>query len=269
MAVRLLLVDDDEPIRTGLKLILETEDEFEIVGEAANGVEAVELSEVLKPDVILMDIQMPEMDGLEATKIIRRLEKEKPLTAHAAAHIRIIATTAHAMKGDKERCLAAGMDGYVSKPIRVNELHALIAELFAEESETNITDAAEETKPADATEAENAIDWSVALNSVQQDRDLLKLVAEAFLSERDLHQSQLESAIDTGDAQTVQRTAHLLKGAMLTFGAKTAVEQALRLEVMGKSQQLDGASECFDSLKKSLDQVTAALTEFIENPQRR
>jgi signal transduction histidine kinase/CheY-like chemotaxis protein len=87
---------------------------------ANNGKEAITALTSQKFDVVLMDVEMPEMDGLEATAVIRVTEKQ------TGEHIPIVAMTAHAMKGDRERCLEAGMDAYVSKPIRARQLFEAI-----------------------------------------------------------------------------------------------------------------------------------------------
>ncbi len=76
-------------------------------------------------DLILMDAQMPHMDGFEATAAIRRMEEA------TGAHIPIIAMTAHAMVGDRQRCLEAGMDGYISKPVHPHELFETIEAVLA------------------------------------------------------------------------------------------------------------------------------------------
>lgn len=117
--IRVLVADDHPFFRNGLKTLLESAPDTEFVGEAETGGQAIEMAEDLQPDVILMDVQMPEMDGFEAS---RHITTRWP----AGQRPRIIAMTANAMQGDRELCLAAGMDDYVSKPIRVDELVAAL-----------------------------------------------------------------------------------------------------------------------------------------------
>jgi CheY-like chemotaxis protein len=116
--VRVLVVDDEPLARRNLRLLLGRDDEVEVVGERRDGPAAVRAIQDLAPDVVFLDVQMPEMDGFEATAAIRA--SERPLGRRTP----IIALTASAMKGDRERCLAADMDDYVSKPIDVQELRA-------------------------------------------------------------------------------------------------------------------------------------------------
>ena len=115
MSIGVLLADDQSMVRTGFRMILESDPDISVVGESANGEQALDATRRLRPDVVLMDIQMPEMDGLEATRRIHQRWGQ-------GRHPHIVAMTANAMEGDREMCIAAGMNDYVSKPIRVNEL---------------------------------------------------------------------------------------------------------------------------------------------------
>jgi len=228
---------------------------------ANNGKEAIELLESTPFDLVLMDVQMPEMDGLEATAAIRRMEAAQSLPVQPMSHIPIIATTAHAMKGDEERCLAAGMDGYVSKPIRVNKLHAAIARFYSQPKSPETADA--ETQQT-AEVIDDAIDWPVAMESVQGDEELLRVVAKAFLVERKEQQRELGAAINSGDTNGVRRTAHLLKGVSSTFGARHAMAYAEELESKGRDGNLDGAPETFALLCDAIDRAADALSAFVE-----
>ena len=135
----------------------------------ANGRDAVLMLEEQEFDLVLMDVQMPEMDGFEATRVIR----EKEASTHQ--HIPIIAMTAHAMKGDRERCLAAGMDGYIAKPIRPADLVAEIE---------RYTRRAEQTpQPSPCPLGNDCIDWQAAWANLEGDRDLLSQVARLFLND--------------------------------------------------------------------------------------
>ena len=164
------------------------------------------------------------------------------------------------MKGDEERCRQAGMDGYVSKPIRVKKLHEQIAQFYSQpaSTETANADAPKSTQPVG-----EAIDWSVAMESVQGDEELLRVVAKAFLVERKEQQRQLRTSIESGDADGIRRTAHLLKGVASTFGAHVAMSRAEDLEAKGRSNNLDGAPELFASLCDAIDQAADVLTEFV------
>src|SRR5262249_27443279 len=161
------------------------------------------------------DVQMPELDGMQATALIRDREQS------TGAHIPIVAMTAHAMKGDREQCLAAGMDGYVPKPIRVKELSAALADLFAQPA-----------APGDraARKSNGRVDWPSALDSVQGDRGLLQTVVDAALEECPRMLRELAGAVETGDAAMVRRAAHTIKGALRTFEAGRAADLASRLE---------------------------------------
>lgn len=123
MTIRVILADDQAMIRAGLRMILESDDEITVVAEAANGAEAIILSRREHPDLILMDVQMPGMDGIDAMRAIRA---DAPV-----AHIPIIALTALAMPGDEANCIAAGANGYLAKPVRLKQLVETIQELLA------------------------------------------------------------------------------------------------------------------------------------------
>ena len=182
---------------------------------AGNGREAVAAWETQPFDLILMDVQMPELDGLQATALIRERERE------TGRHIPIIAMTAHAMKGDREQCLAAGMDGYVPKPIRVKELSAALAALF------NGTPG--EGAAGRATNGTGPVDWPAALETVQGDRALLRVVIDAVLGECPAVLGELENAVGAKDAAVVRSSAHRIKGALRTFEASRATDLASRI----------------------------------------
>jgi two-component system, sensor histidine kinase and response regulator len=195
-------------------------------------------------DVILMDVQMPEMDGLQAAACIREKEIE------SGAHIPIIAVTAHAMKGDRERCLAAGMDGYISKPIKPGELaHAI---------QTTIpTGLKSVAAPLDSLQGPTSD--AELLARFDGDGNLLKELAGIFLQECPKMLDELREAVRTGDAARLERGAHALKGSVGNFAVSGPWETAQRLELVGKSGQMAGAEAIFRVLEKQFAQFNQTL----------
>jgi len=194
-------------------------------------------------DLVLMDIQMPVLDGLAATAAIRAQEQTQ------GAHVPIIAMTAHAMRGDRERCLAAGMDGYVTKPLKATDLAAAITQLRPAVSspKTRVV-----TPP---------VDISAALQNVEGDQNLLVDLFEAFQQDCPKQLAELQDAIGAGDAERMAQVAHSLKGAVGYFGTQTVNALAYRLETMGHQAELEGASSVLQQLEQELERLRAFVAE--------
>ena len=197
-----------------------------------------------------MDVQMPEMDGLEATTAIRGAE------AVTRKHVPIVAMTAHAMKGDREKCLGAGMDGYLSKPIRIDELKQAM-------SEVNKTQNMGQSEP-NAFRAIGQLQF--LLESVMGDRALLAEMAELWLADSAKHETQIRNGLDSGDAMMVQRAAHALKGSVGTFRASAAQDAANQLEISAKDADLVGARKVFERLSTQIDLVRQDLRQLARAP---
>ncbi|MEX0728664.1 MAG: PAS domain S-box protein [Planctomycetaceae bacterium] len=213
---------------------------------ANHGKEALQILQHHQFDVILMDVQMPEMDGLEATRRIRAREDE------IGGHTPIIAMTAQAMTGDRERCLSAGMDEYLAKPIRAQQLYNLL-----EEFTPLISDPENGRVPLEPDD--DCIDWSEALRATNDDVELLKVVAEAFFEEYPQLIRQLDQAVKVRDTAAARRAAHTLKGAMRTFGAHAAYELALTVENAAHEQRWDDVRGSRAELEQTIDHVTSRL----------
>jgi CheY-like chemotaxis protein/HPt (histidine-containing phosphotransfer) domain-containing protein len=198
-------------------------------------------------DVALMDVQMPEMSGFEATEEIRARE------AGTGHHLPIIALTAHAMQGDKDRCLAAGMDGYLAKPIDVDELVATV-EHFASQMPIARTDEA----PA-GLEPAPVFDEGIALAYAGGDRRLLRQVIKLFRADVPGTLRNLTAAIERRDAEALRHSAHALRGAMAAIGATAGQQIATTLEEMGLSAQFEGAQEAYATLAKQVEDLNAAV----------
>jgi CheY-like chemotaxis protein/HPt (histidine-containing phosphotransfer) domain-containing protein len=205
------------------------------VDVVANGLEAVRALENVPYDLVLMDVQMPEMDGLEATRSIR--DSSSKVINH---RIPIIAMTAYAMKGDRERCLAAGMDDYVSKPVQASELRAAL------ERALNIDFP---SAPAVSTEQESPVvetpvfDLSGTLARFEGDAELLRQLLEVFLVDAPLQMKGLHDALANNNAGLVQRAGHTLKGAAANVGASRLREIGLAIEKAGQAGDLALATE--------------------------
>jgi len=264
--LRVLLAEDSLVNQQLAAALLESEGH--VVTVVSNGREAVAAAETDGFDLVLMDLQMPEMDGLEATVAIRASER------YSGRHIPIIAMTAHALKGDRERCLQAGMDGYTSKPIDAKELFAAIASqvsLPAEETAANngfpgvaspaFARAEEGAVAQDCPPAEPVIDWSVARKAVRGDDRLLQTIVKTAMGEIPSLLSEIRRAVAAGDFQALRLAAHTLKGSIRYFGAQSVLEPALRLEAMGQGRQLEGAGEVLSILDQSAERLMAALAE--------
>jgi len=221
------------------------------VAVVSHGREAIAALESRDFDLVLMDVQMPEMDGFEATTVIRAKEKRD------GGHVPIIAMTAHAMKGDRERCLQAGMDEYVAKPIRAKEVFDKIEAIFA-----TSTDQAKMPEPTPS--GGGAFDWSAALRAVRGDHGLLKTVVEAILEESPRMMTAVREAIAQRDAEALRLAAHTLGGAIRYLDATSASDQARQLEEMGMEGDLKNPEEVLAALEGEIERIMPALQDYVE-----
>jgi CheY-like chemotaxis protein/HPt (histidine-containing phosphotransfer) domain-containing protein len=215
---------------------------------ARNGRDALAVLERERFDLVFMDLQMPDMGGFEATQELRAREWR------TGQHLPVIAMTAHAMKGDRERCLEAGMDDYVSKPVRAQELFEAIARVLPDEEVT--------APPHPAPEV--PLDRADLLDRVGGDLALLREIVGVFLDTFPGMLAELQQAFQRRDPAALHRVAHTLKGMVGNFGARAAVEAALRLEGMGRTQDLDQVGPALAELEQALDRLRPALARLLE-----
>ena len=228
-----------------------------------NGVEAIAAWEHEPFDVALFDVQMPEMDGLEATRIIRGKEREQ------GGHLPIIAMTAAAMKSDYDRCFAAGMDGYISKPFRAVQLwKAIEGIVFDAETPTpalkqTLVVAADAPVVSDETDLPSIIkveiDWSVALANAGDDDALLTELTTIFLDESPDWMQTIDRAIAMQDRNELRITAHKLKSALETLGASTTAEAARELELIARNASSSDARTTFATLQEQMRTVESLI----------
>jgi CheY-like chemotaxis protein len=263
---------------------------------ANNGREALELISRQNFDRVLMDVQMPEMDGLETTQAIRQRE------ARLGGHVPIIAMTAQAMSGDRERCLAAGMDEYVTKPIRADQLFEVLEGPFNsvtaradvspavgpadasstrtcsaeappspaidhQTSEAPRTEMANDAGPAippnDCRTTNGLVDWSHSRSVVGGDEDLLRDVVRACLEDMPRWMHDFETGLERGESPVVRRAAHSLRGACRTFGLQRIAEPAQELEMLAAAGNLPGVMRLLQSLKPDLAACQAELQNYL------
>ena len=244
-----ILLAEDNPVNQRLTVSL-LERQGHTVVVAANGREALEHFKESSFDAILMDVQMPEMDGFEATAAIRASEAE------SSGHIPIVALTAHALKGDRERCLAAGMDAYLSKPVQPRVLAQLLQETVGGTPAAPVAE-------RKARQGET-LDGDSLLARVAGDRQLLRELAEIFVAESPAMVEKMRVAINCGDAEALRKAAHAFKGAVANLSAGRAVAAAQRLEEMGRNGRLAKAAGAFARLEKETQDAEKELRKLIE-----
>jgi signal transduction histidine kinase/DNA-binding response OmpR family regulator/PAS domain-containing protein len=225
---------------------------------AANGVEVLDIMERQAYDVVLMDMQMPEMDGLEATRQIHQRWK-------GSQHPYIVAMTANAMEGDRDLCLAAGMDDYVSKPIRIQALVEALergAEVKKQTGEHRSVD----NKQQKADSQMDILD-SVALDNLRSmvgdDDSIIAELVTTFLEDAPLLLLNLRRSLENADAANVRLYAHSLKSNGAQFGAMTFADLCKDMEMIGKSNQLDGAAPLLEQIEAEYQRVRAALEALV------
>ena len=245
-----VLLAEDNPVNRTLGVRMLTKMGYDVVG-AEDGRKTVEAVVEGNFDLVLMDLQMPGMDGFEATAAIRERERGSD------RHLPIVALTAHAMQGDRERCVATGMDGFASKPIHAAELTAVIEKLVP-----IATPEAGPTEPVSAptVAASPVLDRDALYDQVGDDPELLLKIVGLFLDDSRTVLAGLLEGLSQNDNDAIQRGAHRLKGALLTLGANPAAEVARELEHLGRSGTLDGADTVLHNLQREL----AALQPELE-----
>jgi HPt (histidine-containing phosphotransfer) domain-containing protein len=168
--------------------------------------------------------------------------------------------TAHALKGDRERCLDCGMDEYVSKPVRERQLLTALRTVLGDE-----VAAPPAEEPTDYTlDGSHVIDWEAALKICAGDRELLREIAAAFLEEHPRRIDEIQRAMESKDWELLHRAAHTIKGSMRYFGAHAVFDRAFGLEQLAATQQLDGGEEIFSLLKQELAKLLPHLINYVQ-----
>jgi CheY-like chemotaxis protein/HPt (histidine-containing phosphotransfer) domain-containing protein len=239
-----VLLAEDNPVnqKLAIRLLERWKCHFDL---AHNGREAVELAKQRRYDVILMDVQMPEMDGFEATAAIRQIERTQQ------RHTPIIAMTAHAMAGDRERCLQAGMDDYVSKPIHADALYALLRRFMQQDKASSY----EEVKMQREDVNQGPLDLDALRALCGGEEALMQEMITLFYEEVPAQLSELWEACAVGEAERIWEAAHKLKGSCRTVAAGRMAEACQQLETLARSGELG-------EIKRLLDAVEASYREL-------
>ena len=211
------------------------------VDVAANGREAVDMVQTFPFDLVFMDCQMPEMDGYEATAEIRRRET-------STQHVPIIAMTAQAMQGDRERCIEAGMDDYVSKPVRMENLETILTQYLSQP-------AGEELYPAIDPAIFNSL-WEILGDDAPG-------LTRTYMRETEALLEEMKQAFDRFDWDGVERSAHTMKGSSATIGARVLVETCQQLQTIAMTEDADQVSKKLYELESRFDAVKGELTKLL------
>jgi len=239
-----ILLAEDNPVNQKLAVSLLKRQRHR-VAVAVNGKEALARLTRADFDCALMDVQMPEMDGFQTTALIREREKS------TGAHLPIVAMTAHALKGDRERCLAAGMDAYIAKPIEAETLYAIL------------DDVAGGARAAPAKKGtRERFDAGALLARLRGDRKLLSQLVGIFLADAPKKLATIRDAIRKEDSEALRQAAHALKGAIANFGESAAVAAAFKLETIGRQGALAGAAQAARVLEGDLERLKRTLSPF-------
>jgi two-component system, sensor histidine kinase and response regulator len=279
-----ILLAEDNPINQKLAIVLLQKAGYS-VDAVGNGAEALEKVQANPYSAVLMDVQMPEMDGLEATHLIRELEKD------TGQHIPIIAMTAHAMQGDRERCLEAGMDDYVSKPLEPKVLFNVL-ERWARTDEEPVEEVQDYSSPADVFSADLddglfgeegpaveetkvsapafetisyadalPVNFDAALNRFDGDRDFMMTMFKEYKEHLPGRLNEIHVALQERNAGSLARLAHNLKGISLNFSADPVADIALKLEEIGKREDLTNAPVLVAQLDVEIRRLEEYLSE--------
>ena len=249
--LRVLVVEDNPTNRRMVTVLLEKRGHTVVPVE--DGLQAIAAVQAGSFDVVLMDVQMPRMDGFTATAGIRAWEKG------TRGRLPIVALTAHAMKDDRERCIAAGMDAYASKPVEAEELFAVMHGLvgdggMAVSREPRVT--------------VTALDVDAVLRRVAGDRAVLAEILDLFREDTVRTRDAVRSALVARDGETLERAAHELRGALMTVAATDAVSAAMRLEEIGREQDFRSADVAWTRLTNELDRLEPELVALGERAKQ-
>jgi len=255
--VRILLVEDNA---TNQKVAVRILEKLGFRADiAGNGKEAVAAAQALPYDIVFMDVQMPEMDGFEATERIRRIE------AGTGKHTPIIAMTAHAMTGDRERCIEAGMDDYVTKPIEPKALVEAIERQLADRplvATASLTSEAS-TQPHPAPESIPVFDKEALLGRLEGDEALFVEIVTLFMQDIPEQIARLTAALEAKDSDAVMRQGHTLKGASANFGAMAMRETARQIEHVAAEGKVDRVPQLLERLQQDFARLKEMLDVFV------
>ncbi|HEX5136333.1 MAG TPA: response regulator [Planctomycetota bacterium] len=254
---RVLVVDDGELNREVARHLLEQRGHVPTL--VSSGHAALEAVARERFDVILMDVQMPGMDGVETANELKK----------RGSRIPVVAVTAHAMRGDRERFLAAGMDGYVSKPVRPKDLYDAVEGAAPASPSTAAPAGLPAVAPAEAGSPAKAapeappdvIDWDAALARAGGSERVRARLVEVFLKEGPSLLHALRDALDNGDAESLRRHAHTLKSSLDLFGAAAARATAEEIEELSRAGALAEALPLAASLADRMEEVTRAIRD--------
>jgi two-component system, sensor histidine kinase and response regulator len=220
-----------------------------LVTVASNGSEALALLKTSRFDLVLMDVQMPIMDGFQATAAIRKEEET------TGKHLPIIAMTAHAMHGDRERCLAGGMDAYISKPVQADELAAMVEEVV------QLGTLPPKKPSAPLTKA--VLDPSEALGRLGGDKELLSELIQVFLKDYPRQMAEVRNSTERNDWTGLERAAHSLKGSVGNFGKGRVFDLALELEQCAQNANSERCMKVSRALEEELETLKVELERLV------
>jgi len=240
LPMRILVVDDNAiNQKVAIRILQQLGYQPEVAG---NGREALEMLDRQPFDFIFMDVMMPEMDGLEATRLLRKRQMIGGYT-HYQSRIIIVAMTAHAMQGDREKCLASGMDDYLAKPVRPKDVRAMI-ERWGNKIATEARSA--ETPVVNHSVAEPPVDMERMNDLTDGNQDSLRELVDMYLKQTSKQFGQMRDAIRDGNADALRRVAHSCAGASATLGMVHLVPRLRDLEKIGAAGVVTGAAEACD-----------------------